>query len=78
MAGVDLAMLKFRATTPLDRFRKLYPEYASGDDEKDIAWLHDHLEPHTPIEEFKQKANTPPTGVPFLTLGQRSGKADRR
>jgi hypothetical protein len=74
--GVDLAILKFRVTTPLDRFRKHYPQYASCDNEKLIAWLHDYIEPHTPIEEFKQKVNPPPTNLPFLTLGQTTGKVE--
>jgi WD40 repeat protein len=76
-AGVDLAILKFRVTAnPLEKFRKLYPEYATGDDDKDITWLHDHFYPDSPYDEFKRRIERVPPPVPFLTLGQSTGKVE--
>src|SRR5271166_1693304 len=48
-----------RNKTPLERFRDLYPQRATGDTEKDIQTMHDWLEPDTPIDQFRIRANPP-------------------
>jgi hypothetical protein len=48
-----------RDLNPLERFRKFYPNLATKDDEADINWMHDHLEPQTPLDQFRQKVKPP-------------------
>ena len=60
-----------RDLNPLERFRKLFPQDATGDDDKDIEYLHKRLEPNTPIDQFREKIKPPPLIVTVLkNIGQ--------
>src|SRR5271165_1086279 len=51
-----------RDKSPLEKFRILYPQFATGDTDKDVQWMHDHLEPNTPLDKFRERV-VPPNPV---------------
>ena len=57
--GKMIRQYQDRNLSPLERFRKHYGQYATGDDDKDLEWMRSHFQPDMGPMQFKAFADPP-------------------